>query len=427
MSSSSPTATSSTSNVHSNSFDVLVVGAGISGISAAYYLKKMYPNHSFAILEGRSSLGGTWDLFRYPGVRSDTDMHTLGFSFKPWTKEKTMDNGASILKYLQDTAKEFDIKKHINFNHSVTAANWSSSERIWTVMASNNGKNLVFTCKFLYMCSGYYNYKNGHRPTFPGEEKFQGPVVHPQKWPKCLDYSNKKVIVIGSGATAVTLVPQLAREAKEVIMLQRSPTYIKSWPSVDNIAKFLFAVFPISLAYLLVRKKNIFIAEFHRKVAGMWPRLYKSVLLSCTAKEIGKEEVQKNFTPTYMPWEQRVCLSPDGDIFKAIKSGKAAVVTDTISAFTEKGIELKSGSKLNADIIVTATGLQMVSVGGDKMKFAIDGKHIEFSSLWSYKGVAYSGVPNMAASYFSYVSKSWTLRAELTSQWVCRLLTYIHG
>ena len=387
----------------------------------------MCPNHSFAILEGRSNLGGTWDLFKYPGVRSDTDMHTLGFSFKPWTKEKTMDNGASILKYLQDTAKEFDIKKHICFNHSVTAANWSSSERIWTVTANNNGKALAFTCKFLFMCSGYYNYKDGYKPNFPGEEQFQGTVVHPQKWPKDLDYSNKEVVVIGSGATAITLVPQLAKDAKHVTMLQRSPTYVLPWPSVDKIAKFLFAVLPTSLAYLLVRKKNIFMFELHRKVVGVWPKLYKSAVLLCTAKEIGKEEVQKNFTPSYMPWEQRLCLSPDGDIFKAIQSGKASVVTDSILSFTEDGILLKSGSKLKADIIVTATGLQMVSVGGDKMKFTINGKLVDFSSLLSYKGVAYSGVPNMAANYFSYVSKPWTLRAELTSQWVCRLLNHMES
>ena len=427
MSSSSPTTTTNTSNTPSNSLDVLVVGAGISGISAAYYLKKMCPNHSFAILEGRSNLGGTWDLFRYPGVRSDSDMHTLGFSFKPWTNEKTMTNGASVLKYLQDTAREFDIEKHICFNHSVAAANWSSSESIWTVTASNNGKALALKCKFLYMCSGYYNHKDGYKPAFPGEDRFQGKVVHPQKWPEDLDYSNKKVVVIGSGATAVTLVPWLAREAKRVTMLQRSPTYVVSLPSVDNIAKTLHSVLPDKIVHAVVKKKNIMIAEFHYKLARLCPQAYRAALLQSVAKEVGSEETQKNFTPLYMPWEQRVCVVPDGDLFQAIRSGKASVVTDTISSFTESGIELKSGSKLDADIIVTATGLQMVPVGGNDMNFTLDGKPVDFSSLWSYKGVAYSGVPNMAASHVSYVSKSWTLRAELTSQWVCKILNHMEA
>ena len=413
-----------------------MVGAGISGISAAYYLQKHCPNHSFAILEGRSNLGGTWDLFRYPGVRSDTDMHTLGFSFKPWTKEKTIADGASILEYLEETAHEFGIHRHIRFNHQVIAASWSSKESMWTIKvedttttssSSTNGNPLVFTCKFLYMCSGYYSYKGGYKPDFPGKKMFQGTIIHPQEWPQDLDYSNKRVVIIGSGATAMTLVPSMAKTAEHVTMLQRSPTYVATWPSVDKVAKILFAVLPQSYAHFLARRKNLFINEVHYKLAMAFPLAYKSVLLSLVKKEVGKEEVHNNFTPSYLPWDQRACLIPDGDFFGAMRSGKASVVTDTIFSFTETGINLASGSSLKADIVVTATGLQMVNVGGSNMKFTIDGKHVDFSSLWSYKGVAYSGIPNMAASYFSYVSKSWSLRAELTSQWVCKILNHMES
>ena len=423
-----------TSSNPSKKFDVLVVGAGISGISAAYYLQKMCPNHSFAILEGRSNLGGTWDLFRYPGVRSDTDMHTLGFSFKPWTKEKTIADGASILEYLEKTAHEFGIHRHIRFNHQVIAANWSSEDSMWTIKVedttnttSTNDNPLLFTCKFLYMCSGYYSYKGGYKPDFPGKKMFQGTIIHPQEWPQDLDYSNKKVVVIGSGATAMTLVPSMAKTAEHVTMLQRSPTYVATWPSVDKVANILFAVLPQSCAHFLARKKNSLINEVHYKLAMTFPLACKSALLSLVKKEVGKEEVQNNFTPAYLPWDQRACLVPDGDLFKAIRSGKASVVTDTICSFTETGIKLASGSSLEADIVVTATGLQMVNVGGSDMKFTIDGKPMDFSSLWSYKGVAYSGIPNMAASYFSYVSKSWSLRAELTSQWVCKILNHMES
>ena len=274
-----------------------------------------------------------------------------------------MASGPVILHHLQDTVNEFGIMEHVCFDHSVSAANWSDQENAWTVTANNKGRRATtFTSRFLFMCSGYYSYKGGHRPTFPGEETFQGTIVHPLEWPQDLDFSNKKVVIIGSGATAVTLVPNLAKSAKHVTMLQRSPTYVVPWPSVDNIAKFLFAVFPASLAYLLVRKKNIFMAELHRKVACVFPQLYKLALLSCTMKEVGREEVRKNFTPSYLPWKQRVCLSPDGELFKSILSKKASVVTDHVSSFKEDAILLKSGTKVEADIVVTATGLNMVSL-----------------------------------------------------------------
>ena len=277
------------------------------------------------------------------------------------------------------------------------------------------------------MCSGYFDYKGGHRPNFQGEENFKGDIIHPQEWPEDFDCQNKKVVVIGSGATAVTLVPSLAHDANHVTMLQRSATYVSSWPSVDRVAKLMFLLLPARLAHYLARIKNTLVMEMHYKLAMRWPKLYKRALLCHLRRELGGKMVQSCFNPSYSPWEQRVCLVPDGDFFEAIRSGKASVVTDTISSFTENGVELNSGSKLEADIVVTATGLQMVSVGGSDMEFTIDGKPIDFSSLWSYKGVAYSGVPNLAANYFSYVSKSWTLRAELTSQWVCKLLNHMEG
>jgi len=413
-------------------FDVLVVGAGISGISAAYYLQKMCPNHSFAILEGRSNLGGTWDLFRYPGVRSDSDMATYAFSFRPWKHAKAVADGESILEYLEDTVSEFGIRRHIRFNHQVTAASWSSKGSMWTVRvqvkqsksSSRNDNHLVFTCKFLYMCTGYYSYKGGYKPHFPGEETFQGTIVHPQEWPEGLDYSNTKVVVIGSGATALTLVPSMAKTAEHVTMLQRSPTYVASLPSVDKVAKFLLSVFPGRVASFLVRQKNMLISAISYNLAMAMPNLYQSVLLAGVKNEVGTEELQANFLPSYLPWKQRLCLVLDGDFFEAIRSRKASVVTDTVSSFTEAGVTLGSGSHIEADIVVTATGLQTGLFGGGDIKFVVDGRPVDFSRTWSYRGVAFSGVPNMAASYFSYVNKSWTLRADLTSQWVCKLLNH---
>ncbi|CAB4876902.1 unannotated protein [freshwater metagenome] len=406
-------------------FDVMVVGAGLSGIGAGYHLQSQCPDRSYVILEGRDDIGGTWDLFRYPGVRSDSDMHTLGYSFKPWTDAKSIADGPSILQYLRDTTTEFGIDQHIRFGHLVQRAEWSSDDARWTVHAHRTGSDetVTITCGYLFMCSGYYSYKGGYTPEFAGADRFTGQVVHPQAWPEDLDYSGKRVVVIGSGATAMTLIPAMAETAGHVTMLQRSPTYVVARPDHDPVANALRKVLPDKAAYSLTRMKNVALQQMIYKRTRAKPAEVKARLVEMVGKELGPDyDVAKHFTPSYNPWDQRLCLVPNGDLFQAIRSGTASVVTDEIDTFTETGILLTSGEHLDADIIVTATGLQMVTLG--EMAFVVDGEPVDFSKTWTYKGFAYSGVPNLASS-FGYINASWTLRADLTCEYVCRLLNHM--
>lgn len=407
-------------------FDVVVVGAGISGIGAGYHLQHKCPDRSYAILEGRESLGGTWDLFRYPGVRSDSDMHTLGYSFKPWTAAKSIADGPSILSYVQETATDFGIDKKMRFKHLVTDAAWSSDDSTWTVTAQvgpdDDKQTVTYTCNYLFMCSGYYSYKGGYEPEFAGRDDFQGTIVHPQKWPDDLDFDGKRVVVIGSGATAMTLVPAMAKTAAHVTMLQRSPTYVVSRPASDPIANGLRKVLPDRVAYGITRWKNAAMGEFFYKQTRSRPDKVRTKLLDMVRKELGDDTVAEHFTPEYNPWDQRLCLIPDGDLFNSIKADDASVVTAEIDRFTATGVQLTNGEHIDADIIVTATGLQLVTIGD--MDFTVDGEAVDFSKTWTYKGIAYSDVPNMASS-FGYVNASWTLRADIICEWVCRVLNHM--
>jgi len=405
--------------------DVLIVGAGISGIGAGYHLQTMCPGRTYTILESRPDLGGTWDLFRYPGVRSDSDMHTLGYRFKPWTAAKSIADGPSILQYLRDTSTEFGIDRHIRFGHRVEAASWDSSTARWTVSATHDDASVTMTCNFLFMCSGYYSYKTGYTPEFAGSGDFGGQIVHPQQWPEDLAYAGKKVVVIGSGATAMTLIPAMAETAEHVTMLQRSPTYVVGRPDTDPVANSLRKVLPDKVAYKVTRWKNVTLQQMIYKRTRAKPAEVKAQLIDMVRNELGANyDVEKHFTPSYNPWDQRLCLVPNGDLFKSIRAGKASVVTDQIERFTETGIVLASGETLDADIIVTATGLQLVTIG--EMDFTVDGVPVDFSKTWTYKGLAYSDVPNMASS-FGYVNASWTLRSDLICEYVCRLLNRMVG
>ena len=405
--------------------DVVVVGAGLSGIGAGYHLKTMSPDRSYVILEGRDGLGGTWDLFKYPGIRSDSDMHTLGFSFKPWTEAKSIADGPSILQYLKQTVAQFGIDKNIRYGQLVTQAQWSTDDAQWTVTSTNKatGVSSTITCSFLFMCSGYYSYKKGHTPEFAGRERFKGTVVHPQEWPLDLDYAGKRVVVIGSGATAVTIVPSIADKAAHVTMLQRSPTYMVSRPDHDVLANRMRKVLPEKMAYNLTRIKNTWRQQLVYNKTRTDPDKVKQLLLGGIKMELGADyDIAKHFTPSYNPWDQRLCLVPNGDFFKSMREGKASVVTDHITSFTETGIQLASGEHLDADIIVTATGLELVTLG--EMDFFVDGNQVDFAKTWTYKGFAYSDIPNMAST-FGYINASWTLRSDLTAEYVCRLLNHM--
>ena len=409
----------------SEHFDVLVIGAGISGIGAGYHLQSKSPNRSYAILEGRDTIGGTWDLFRYPGIRSDSDMYTLGYSFKPWTNAKAIADGPAILDYLNETAREYGIDKKIRYNHWVKRADWSSTNSTWTVQVDNNGETKTFTCNFLFMCAGYYSYEGGYTPDFQGAEHFKGDIVHPQKWTDDIDYKDKNVVVIGSGATAVTLVPELAKDAEHVTMLQRSPTYVVSRPEQDAIANWLRQKLPAKVAYGLTRWKNVLMGMYFYRMCKKQPEKVKKMILDGVQQQLGSDyDVATHFTPRYNPWDQRLCLVPNGDMFDSIKDGSASVVTDHIETFTEQSIKLKSGKELPADLIVTATGLKLEVLGGADVY--VDGEKVVANDTMSYKGMMYSDVPNLASS-FGYTNASWTLKCDLTCGYVCRLLNHMEA
>jgi monooxygenase len=405
--------------------DVLIVGAGLSGIGAAYHLMDACPDKSYAILESREAIGGTWDLFRYPGIRSDSDMYTLGYRFKPWGEAKAIADGPSILSYVRQTASENGIDERIRFQQRVVRADFSSAQERWTVEAqrTDTGETVHMTCSFLLACTGYYRYDEGYTPQFAGVERFAGPVIHPQHWPQDLDYAGKRVVVIGSGATAVTIVPAMADTAAHVTMLQRSPGYIVALPAVDPIADFVRRVLPTRLAYSVVRWKNVALTMASYQLSRRRPSFMKRVIKKGVTKLLPPAyDVETHFTPRYNPWDQRVCLVPDGDLFTAISEDRASIVTDTVDTFTEHGIKLASGAELEADVIVTATGLNMLAFGG--MTLAVDGRDVHLPDTMSYKGMMLSGVPNFAFT-IGYTNASWTLKADLTSQYMCRLFKHM--
>uniref|UniRef100_B0T846 FAD dependent oxidoreductase n=1 Tax=Caulobacter sp. (strain K31) TaxID=366602 RepID=B0T846_CAUSK len=404
-------------------FDVLIVGAGLSGIGAAYHLQRDCPKKTYAILEARAAIGGTWDLFRYPGVRSDSDMYTLGYAFKPWREAKAIADGPSILNYVRETAAEHGIDRHIRYGNKVKRATWSSETATWTVEAEHDGQTVRISCNFLSMCSGYYDYDAGYTPDFVGTERFKGRIVHPQHWPEDLDYAGKTVVVIGSGATAMTLVPEMAKTAGHVTMLQRSPTYVVSRPAEDGIANWLRARLPAMTAYGITRWKNVLMQMLFFNIARKKPEKTKAQLLDQVRQHLGPDyDIATHFTPRYNPWDQRLCLVPDADLFESLKAGTSSVVTDQIDTFTEDGLLLKSGKALDADIIVTATGLRMQLLSG--MEIVVDGRKSDVPQTTSYKGMMFSDVPNLAST-FGYTNASWTLKADLTAEYVCRLLNYM--
>ena len=405
--------------------DVAIVGAGLSGIGAGFHLQANCPGKTYAILEAREESGGTWDLFRYPGIRSDSDMYTLGYSFRPWTDAKAIADGPSILSYVRQTAAEAGIDRKIRFRHRVVGAEWSTEEARWTVRAQRTDTDEIvrLTCGFLLMCSGYYRYDEGYTPDFAGVERFAGQIVHPQHWTEDIDYAGKCVVVIGSGATAVTLVPALARSAAHVTMLQRSPSYVVTRPAQDAIADRLRGALPARLAYSLVRWKNVLLTMLVFQLSRRRPQVIKRLIRKGLEQQLpAGYDIDTHFTPRYNPWDQRMCLVPDGDLFDALRTGRASVVTDHIDTFTETGIRLASGAELDADVVVTATGLNLLALGG--MSIAVDGRDVELSETMSYKGMMLGGVPNLAMT-FGYTNASWTLKCDLTCEYVCRVLNHM--
>lgn len=402
--------------------DVLIVGAGISGIDAAYHLQTRCPGKRYAILEARDAIGGTWDLFRYPGVRSDSDMYTLGFPFRPWTREKAIADGASIRAYIEETARAFGIDGHIRFGHRVTRTSWSTIQARWTVEVETADGSQRVSAAFLFLGSGYYDYERGYRPDWPGEADFAGPIIHPQFWPDDVDTAGKRIVVIGSGATAVTLVPALADTAARVTMLQRSPSYIVARPSEDGIARGLQKMLPARISASAIRWKNVLLGLFFFSRSRKAPDRVRALLMKMVADELPGYDVERDFGPTYNPWDQRVCLVPDGDLFRAMREGKVQVVTDTIETFTKDGIRLASGRDIAADIVVTATGLVVKLFGG--IAFDVDGTAVNVAERISYKGMMLNDVPNLVLS-FGYTNASWTLKSDLTARYACRLINHM--
>ncbi|MET0557233.1 MAG: NAD(P)/FAD-dependent oxidoreductase [Solirubrobacterales bacterium] len=405
--------------------DVLIVGAGLSGVGAACHLQRQLPGKSYAILEARDAIGGTWDLFRYPGIRSDSDMFTLGYSFRPWEDSKAIADGPSILRYVQQTAREYGVEEKIRFGHKVLAADWSSAECRWTVTAerTDTGETVSFTAGFLYSCTGYYRYDQGYTPEFPGIERFGGQVIHPQHWPEGLDYAGKRVVVIGSGATAVTLVPSMAETAAHVTMLQRSPTYIATLPAVDRLAQLLRRFLPQRAVYSIVRWKNVGRMMLSYQLSRRAPKLMRRLIRKGVEMQLPDGyDVDTHFEPKYDPWDERLCLDPGGDLFRSLRSGKADVVTDKIETFTEGGIKLASGRELEADVVITATGLNLLIVGG--VQASIDGEPVEIAKAVGYKGMMFGGIPNFAIA-LGYTNASWTLKCDLVGEYVCRLLAHM--
>jgi cation diffusion facilitator CzcD-associated flavoprotein CzcO len=411
--------------VNDSPLDVLVVGAGISGISAAWHLQNLCPRLRFAVLEARDTLGGTWDLFRYPGVRSDSDMFTLGFSFRPWTGAKSIAQGPAILQYLRDTVREHGIERRIRFGHRVRRAEWRSADAAWNVEVERAGcaEPRGLRSRFLFMCGGYYRYDEGYAPEFPGAPQFRGRIVHPQAWSDDIEYAGKRIVVIGSGATAVTLVPALAERAAHVTMLQRSPSFMLSRPSYDSIAAWLHRRLPVRLAQGLTRWKNVLLGAYLFRICRRKPQRLKRWLIGQVRRALpAGYDVATHFTPSYNPWEQRLCLVPDGDLFKAICAGKVSIATGHVERFTAGGVRLASGAELAADLVVTATGLKLQALGGAELR--VDGQRVDPARLVVYKGLMYRDLPNFAAT-FGYANASWTLKADLTSRYVCRLLNHM--
>jgi len=405
-------------------FDVVIVGAGLSGIGSAYHLQDKCPQHSYTIFEARANMGGTWDLFRYPGIRSDSDMYTLGFSFYPWKDPKAIADGPAILSYIKETASVFGIDQNIQFQRQVSEAHWDSQKQQWLlqVTALDQQETLSVTCNFLFMCSGYYDYAEPYNPPIAGAENFKGQLIHPQHWPEGLDYTGQEVVVIGSGATAVTLVPEMAKKAKGVTMLQRTPSYIMNLPSEDAMANFLKRILPAQIAHSLNRWKNILQGMLFYQVSRRWPGMIKKLLKKGIRKALGSAYQERNFDPPYQPWDQRLCLIPDEDLFQVLKEGKAKIITDTIDHIQETGLQLHSGKYLPADLIVKATGLKVQLFGG--MKVFVEGQLLDTAKTHTYKGVLFGGVPNLAVAV-GYTNATWTLKCDLNGQFVCKMLNHM--
>lgn len=402
--------------------DIIIVGAGLSGIGAACHLERKNPDKTYQILEAREEIGGTWSLFKYPGIRSDSDMYTFGYSFKTWDNPKSFADAPSILKYLNEAADEYQIRNKISYRTEVKAANFDTAKGIWYLKANQNNKEVEYSCNYLFVCTGYYNYQNGYTPDFPGIKDFKGQVIHPQHWPENLDYQNKKVVVIGSGATAVTLVPEMANETKEITMLQRSPTYVGAFPNKDKVANFLKWLLPKKWAHKIIRFKNIVIQIIFFNACRTWPNLMKKLLIKGAQKQLGDFPAKPHFEPNYKPWDQRFCVAPDGDLFKALKEGKANIVTDHIKTFTKNGILTQQGKELEADIVITATGLKLLAFGGAAI--SIDHKTFDISKSLTYRGLMLSNLPN-CIFFAGYTNASWTLKSDLTSEYAGRLLKYM--